>query len=349
MSTQNSAQWFNPFSDVLEAGGNGIIASRLSTAQRTALTLTAADAGRMVFDVALGELFVWSGTQWASGTLPSGFADGEVLFSSGGSITGSTALTFNSGTGAFAVTGQVLSSTAAAITASAPAFQATQTWNNAGVTFKANVTSITDTTSAAGSLLHDYLVGGVSKVSFRKDGLVALGGFFQLAPNSDGVVTLLNNAGTAFGRLNWGGTTNAFPSIKRNGTFLECRLADDSARCGIRMDYIVTAANGVGMELTAASATGINMTPTADGVMLLTNYAGTSFSILNLGPATSSFVAIKRNSQTITARLGDDSAYSLLQGKLRTETAYAAGVVAPTGTITIYDSTGTAYRVSCAL
>jgi hypothetical protein len=49
---------------------------------------------------------------------------------------------------------------------------------------------------------------------------------------SDGVLTLLNNAGTSFSLLQLGGTTSGFPSLKRNGVNLESRLADDSARTG---------------------------------------------------------------------------------------------------------------------
>jgi len=64
---------------------------------------------------------------------------------------------------------------------------------------------------------------------------------------------------------------------------------------------------------------------------------------------TSSFPALKRNGVIIQSRLGDDSAFGSFQGKLQTDNAYAVGVVVPTGTITLYDSTGTAYRVGCAL
>jgi len=63
--------------------------------------------------------------------------------------------------------------------------------------------------------------------------------------------------------------------------------------------------------------------------------------------ATSSFPALKRSSTTLQARLADDSAFASVQGKLTTDTAYTAGALVPTGYITIYDSTGTAYRVPC--
>lgn len=49
------------------------------------------------------------------------------------------------------------------------------TWNNALTTFKARVFNVTDTASAAASLLDDLQVGGVSKWSVRKDGELTVG------------------------------------------------------------------------------------------------------------------------------------------------------------------------------
>lgn len=51
----------------------------------------------------------------------------------------------------------------------------------------------------------------------------------QLLSPSDGVAQVTNSAGTDFSRLQFGGTTSAFPAIKRVGSRLEARLADDSA------------------------------------------------------------------------------------------------------------------------
>jgi hypothetical protein len=50
---------------------------------------------------------------------------------------------------------------------------------------------------------------------------------------SDGVITLLNNGSTDFSRLQFGGTTNAFPAIKRNGAGIDFVLASDTGFCGI--------------------------------------------------------------------------------------------------------------------
>jgi hypothetical protein len=45
----------------------------------------------------------------------------------------------------------------------------------------------------------------------------------------DGILALYDSALTAFNRLQFGGTTASFPSIKRSTTGLQIRLADDSA------------------------------------------------------------------------------------------------------------------------
>jgi len=127
----------------LEAGGNGIIASRLSTTQRTALALTSADAGLTSYDVTLQQLFVWNGTAWANSTLPAAFGDGQVLFSSAGSITGSSQLTF--------------------VSAGPANFSLQPTWNNVATTFTGALLNVTDTASNAASLLQDWQVGGVSQ------------------------------------------------------------------------------------------------------------------------------------------------------------------------------------------
>jgi len=145
----------------------------------------------------------------------------------------------------------------------------TQTWNTSGnpTAIKLNVTN---TASGASALLMDLQVGGVSQFKVDKAGIgtfagaLALGGAlttaFNVSGNSwlgstlvrcgatsgfswngrsfmgspaDGQITLSNGAITDFSRLNFGGTTSSFPAIKRNGTAINFRLADDSADCGI--------------------------------------------------------------------------------------------------------------------
>ncbi len=68
-----------------------------------------------------------------------------------------------------------ITSTIGTITASTPVIDATQTWNNAAVTFTGLKANITDTASASGSLLLDLQIGGVSRVRLGKDRRFFLG------------------------------------------------------------------------------------------------------------------------------------------------------------------------------
>jgi len=83
----------------------------------------------------------------------------------------------------------------------------------------------------------------------------------------------------------------------------------------------------------------------SDGVLRLSNAATNDFGRLQFGGTTSSFPALKRSTTSLQARLADDSAFTNIQGKLTTETAYAATAPTPTGYLVLYDSTGTAYKV----
>lgn len=92
------------------------------------------------------------------------------------------------------------------ITANAPLLDLSQGWNNSGVTFQGVKLNFTDTASAASSLMLDLQVGGVSKVSFRKDGVGAFGtaqigpGFISFA--SDAYIGRSGGADYYFTALN---------------------------------------------------------------------------------------------------------------------------------------------------
>lgn len=68
------------------------------------------------------------------------------------------------------------------ITSSTPGLDATQTWNAGGVTFTGIKLSITDTASAAASLLMDLQVGGASKFKVSKAGLLTLADGIDMTP-----------------------------------------------------------------------------------------------------------------------------------------------------------------------
>ena len=80
--------------------------------------------------------------------------------------------------------GSALTLTGGTVTASAPVLDATQTWNNAAVTFTGLRVNVTNTASAAASLLADVQVGGSNVFSINRAGALGAGGAAWLAFNS---------------------------------------------------------------------------------------------------------------------------------------------------------------------
>jgi hypothetical protein len=113
-------------------------------------------------------------------------------------------------------------------------------------------------------------------------------------------------------------------------------------------------ANYAGLFSDGASSAGLMVgtltaTPIIFGTGTTEKLRITSGGLLTFGGITSAFPSLKRSSTTLQVRLADDSAFAPIQGRITTETAYTAGSLTPTGWITLYDSTGTAYRVPCAV
>jgi hypothetical protein len=100
-----------------------------------------------------------------------------ALFIAGGSPGASKVLTSDASGNATWQTaggGLPLSGTGATVTTSQPLLDLTQTWNDAGVTFTGLKSNITDTASAAASLLLDVQVGGASKFKVGKTGALTI-------------------------------------------------------------------------------------------------------------------------------------------------------------------------------
>jgi hypothetical protein len=121
-----------------------------------------------------------------------------------------------------------------------------------------------------------------------------------------------------------------------------------------------TAASRLGLTASAGNAvvTTYNSSPLLicynNGTELVkiasaTSWMFTSTVLVQFGGTTSAFPAIKRNGTGIDIVLANDSGFAPIKGKLTTDTAYTATVVVPTGFLTLYDSTGQAYRVPCVV
>lgn len=104
----------------------------------------------------------------------------------------------------------------------------TQTWNAIGTTFSAIKMNVTDTASAAGSLVMNLQVSGSTVFSVSKNGAVVATSNYQVAANSgiiwggrsiiaspsNGIVTLTNQAQNGFTSLRLGaGTAAGFLSV----------------------------------------------------------------------------------------------------------------------------------------
>lgn len=107
--------------------------------------------------------------------------------------------------------------------------------------------------------------------AFQSSGFYMTNGSF-MADSADGVVRLMNNAGTGFTRLNLGGTTSSFPSIKRNATEINFRLADDSADAAITAATITTTGGGA-FGITTANV----VSPTSPNRTITITLGGTTY------------------------------------------------------------------------
>tara|TARA_R110000868_G_scaffold143263_5_gene361237 strand:- start:9357 stop:11444 length:2088 start_codon:yes stop_codon:yes gene_type:complete len=131
---------------------------------------------------------------------------GVLVFATAPTLTGPVTLTEAVGSSALTITG-------ATQTASFPALNITQTWNNAAVTFTGVYFNVTNTSSATGSLLLSLQVGAtdVFKVSRR------------------GVVDVINPGGNQFQIDSVNGTFGAYPFVHLGNTYSGVRIRSADA------------------------------------------------------------------------------------------------------------------------
>ena len=147
----------------------------------------------------------------------------------------------------------------------------------------------------------------------------------QMFSPADGIIQLMNAANTDFTRLQFGGTTSSFPSIKRNAAALNFRLADDSgdaaiSTAGITASGLIDCSSqvrGTSFRITLGNSYtwngGTAIKTGVDGDLVFTNAAGSSFTQVQFGGITSSFPALRVNSTSIDVKLADNSAFTTIQ------------------------------------
>lgn len=101
----------------------------------------------------------------ASGTLALVAGNnGQFVYNNSGSNAGASGFTYNAAP-------QTLTVSAASTTTNSPILNLSQTWNAGAVEFSGVTLNVTDTASAATSLLQDWQIGGASRFEFLKSGL----------------------------------------------------------------------------------------------------------------------------------------------------------------------------------
>lgn len=208
----------------------------------TRITTNQAASSRITFGT--GALSLSGGWGGASGF--SVVIDNAV----GGSFTGSVAGAVQ---GLLNVTGTFASATSSGNAIFRPININYTINNSASQTGTATGIFLNATETALNGMVHNFIdcqVNGVSNFLVNRIGQINTVGSINTSSNmqigsagqfifsgrsriysdANSNIRLSNNAGTDFDRLQFGGTSNLFPSIKRNGADLEVRLADDSAR-----------------------------------------------------------------------------------------------------------------------
>jgi hypothetical protein len=108
---------------------------------------------------------------------------------------------------------------------------------------------------------------------------------------SDGVFTLRNNAGTDFTRLQFGGTTSAFPAIKRSSDSLHMRNADDTAFCNVTMNALLLGTSGAYIAAGANTPEGATAAPVGSLYLRTNGGASTTLYVKESGSGNTGWVA----------------------------------------------------------
>lgn len=127
----------------------------------------------------------------------------------------------------------------------------TQTWNDGTVTFTGVRENITNTASAAASLLHDWQVGGTSVAAFRKDGTLMLGAVQVMGQGTPIITAGFGTAPAIAGRDHAFRVTQGTP-VGATGT-VTFGTAFTTAPVCVGLDETTTAGNP--LRLTATTTT----------------------------------------------------------------------------------------------
>ena len=162
-----------------------------------------------------------------------------------------------------------------------------QTGTATGIFLNATETAL----NGMGHNLMDLQVGGESRIKVDNAGRVFTGNSIIIQIGSslswsdrtvlnapaDGNLRITNSAGNNFGLLQLGGTTNAFPAIKRNGAAIDFRLADDSGFCDISSSKVNSPVFNSSTTIDFYAASYFTLRPSGGGTEAFVSAGYTSF------------------------------------------------------------------------
>lgn len=158
------------------------------------------------------------------------------------------------------VLAQGITVTQGTITNPAAGYAQSVTWNDAADTFIAQTLDVTDTASAAGSLLARWRVGGVDKFVVSKAGAITAGAasfttgaFSGAVTGNGGVITSTNVANPYFKVQSSSGTTDSWRWLVLGAT-QNISLVNDTSGYGTIIDISRTGAITLGTALGGAGA-----------------------------------------------------------------------------------------------
>lgn len=207
-NASSATQWYSSFNYV--TAGSAVSGNISGNAANVTGTVAVANGGTGITTTpSNGNLLIGNGSGYTLTNLTG--TTNQVSVSNGsGSITlslpqsiatASTPQFARLGVGGAADAGDLLCITAGSLTADYQIINGTATWNASGVTFKGLLFNITNTASAAGSLLADLQVGGTSKFKVDVAGAVTAASTVKASvpsygvAGSSGLVPALNASG----------------------------------------------------------------------------------------------------------------------------------------------------------
>lgn len=254
--------------------------------------------------------------------------------------------------------GGALSITQATITDPANAFTVASTWNDAADTFVGASIDVTDTASAATSLLQRWRVGGVEMASIRKDGFTAIAG--PLAVNGSSLssaastfslllaVTTLN-VGTSSTTIRLGGSATGFGfgasaagNVKYNFGGAHTSSGVSNTAIGVNFNVDVTGAAGDTSYLSTFANQGSITTQGATEAIAVVATMRLSEPVITVGSGDTVTLASTLHIASVPTEGTTNAALSIAAGNLITVGSVHVGsiTVAPASQFDVSASTG---------